>query len=233
MRNNSKFFILGAITAAVLLGLIFIFVNKNRTKVDMPSNTVNSKPDTTTSATDDIIHSKKTSPSPTKEISIKGTLKYKISDTENEADTDAKLLLICKELPKDSISIHDINLFSNGRDFDKFKSNYCFATFTDSNGNYEFKQIPKGKYVLISVSNNLFLKPTPNKDKNSSMPPNKIVHPLDSKQKALLSPLANTLNCNLDELALLLFRANQYHIEEVHLTNSTPCVINYTFTDNK
>lgn len=233
MKNNLKFFILGAVVATAFLGLIFISVNKNRTKIDMPSNTLNSKPDTTTSATDEIIHSKKTTTSPTKEISIKGTLTYKISNTENKADTNAKLLLISKELPKDSISMQDINLFSNGRDFDKLKSDYCFATFADSNGNYEFKQIPKGKYVLISVSNNLFLKPTPNKDKNSSIPPNKIVHPLDSKQTTLLSPLANTLNCNLDELALLLFRANQYHIEEVHLTNNTPCVINYNFTDNK
>lgn len=233
MKTNSKRFLLWAALTSIIFTAVIIALLTNNTKSKSISsnNTINDKCQVT--ATTEIKQDTKASIGITKETndlpSLKGNVSYEPSNSTPKADSDAKILLIPANLNKDDIFFDDISLFSNGRDFDKFRSKYSFATKADSNGDYEFTKIPKGKYVIISVSNNLTLNPTPNKE--GSMPKDKITHPLTPKQEALLNPLSTVLNKNLDELALLLFRSYKYDLDEIEINSDEPLILNLNFSD--
>lgn len=239
MKKASNRIFLGMTLASILVTAVTVALLTNSSKTRTPSsnNTIHDKCQVTANTnaytTINSNESTKESVSITNEInnivSLKGKITYESSDSTPKADGEAKVLLIPAQLSKDDIFFDDICLFSNGRDFDRFRSRYSFATKANSNGDYEFGKIPKGKYVIIYVSNNLPLKATENK--NGSIPDSIILRPLTEKQKALLTPLATVLNKNLDELSLLLFRLSNYDIAEVEISGDNPLVLNLNLSD--
>lgn len=237
MKKGSNGIFLGMALTSILITAVTIMLltNNSKTKTLSSNNTISDKCQVTanTNAYTNSNQNIKESFSTTNEIntivSLKGKITYEPCDSAPKADNDAKVLLIPAQLNKDDISFDDICLFSNGHDFDRFRSRYSFAAKANSSGDYEFGKIPKVKYVIISVSNNLPLKTTPNK--NGSIPENIILRPLTEKQKSLLTPLSTVLNKNLDELSLLLFRSNKYDISEVEITGDETLVLNLNLSD--
>lgn len=228
--SNPIFLGMTLISLIITAVIIMVLTNNSKAKTLSSNNTISDKCQIT--ANNEIKQSTKESVSANNEIksvALKGKITYETSDSSPKADCEAKILLIPANLNKDDIFFDDICLFSNGRDFDKFRSRYSFATKANSNGDYEFGKIPKGKYVIIYVSNNLTLKPAPNK--NGSIPENIITHTLTEKQKALITPLSIVLNKNLNELSLLLFRSNKYDVGEVEITSDEPLILNLNLSD--
>lgn len=232
MKKGSNRIFLGMALTSILITSVTIMVLTNNSKSKTPSsnNTISDKCQIT--ANNEMKQSTKESVSATNEIksvTLKGKITYESSNSAPKADGEAKILLIPAKLNKDDIFFDDICLFSNGRDFDKFRSRCSFATKSNSTGDYEFGKLPKGKYVIISVSNNLVLKPTPNKE--GSIPKDKISHPLTAKQQELLTPLTTVLNKNFEELSLLLFRSNKYDISEVEIAGNETLLLNLNLSD--